>query len=326
MKRLTLIFGTLTLLALLVFGLGLFNGTLAISPLHYLTWTPAQKLILLQLRLPRLLNALLVGGSLSVAGAAFQGILQNPLADPYVLGVSAGAGLGAALAILLGLIYWNTLAVPLCAFAGALLALYAVYGVVHLTKRKDPLHYILVGIMMNAFFSSIMLVLLFCGQKQLTGVMAWLMGDLSQLSLSRLAILFPIALILILLLMKESYALTILTLGDNAAKSLGIMVERLRSRVFIYASLLTGLAVSCAGIIGFVGLVIPHLLRLIIRDDFRILIPASFILGGTFLMAADTLSRSVFPPYEIPVGIFASFIGGPFFILILIQATRGRQK
>lgn len=322
MNRLLLLFFGLIAALVLVFLIGLSSGTVPIVLGDWFHLTETQRVILIHLRLSRLLTALLVGGCLAAAGAAFQGVLQNPLADPYVLGVSAGAGLGATAAIVFGLVFLHPFWVPASAFLGALATIYLVYLLVRFTRKITPTQFILVGIMVNAFFSSIMMGLLFLGQQQLTGVMAWLMGDLTRMSLTNLAVLFPIAGVILMLLIWDAYPLTILCLGDSYAASVGISVSKLRRRVFIYASLLTGLAVSCGGIIGFIGLVIPHFLRLLIRDDFRILIPASFILGGIFLMAADTVARSILPPLEIPVGIFASLIGGPFFIFLLIRSYR----
>ena len=322
MKKAMLYGVCLVALAILVGLISMSVGMVSVSWSDLVHLSDTQKLILFDVRLPRVLTAFIVGACLAAGGACFQGILQNPLADPYVLGISAGAGLGAAIAIVSGLAILNLFFLPVGAFSGAMLTVAGVYALVKLTRLAVPIHLILAGIMINAFFASLTLLLVFFSEKKMAGILFWLMGDLSSTPTSLLWGLYIVAGGVMVFLCRVAHPLNILTLGDETAQSLGIHVERLRQWVFLLASLLVGLAVSAGGIIGFIGLVIPHLLRLVYKDDFRFLIPASFVFGGTFLMLADMVARTILPQSELPVGVLTSFIGAPFFLVLFIMKLR----
>lgn len=309
-------------LCLVVCGIGLLCGAIDVPLSHWTHLTPVETQILFHIRLPRLLTAFIVGACLASAGAAFQGILQNPLADPYVLGVSAGAGLGACLTMLLGIAFLAPFILPLGTFLGGYATILLVFWIVKQTKGFSISNFVLSGIMINAFFSSFTLLLLVISDTKLRGMMLWLMGDLSHTSVSSLYWLYAIALVTLALLIKSAHKLNIVAIGDENAQALGINISSFRTQIFFYASTLTGIAIAGGGIIGFVGLVIPHCLRLMFKDDFRQLIPRSFILGGTFLMAIDTLSRVITPDSELPVGVLTSLLGAPFFLWLLIKRPR----
>ncbi|MFC1771591.1 FecCD family ABC transporter permease [Candidatus Margulisiibacteriota bacterium] len=312
-----LLFALLALICA-AFFIGLSNGPIAIKLGNIFNLSANERQILWQIRWPRVLAAFIVGASLASAGASFQGILQNPLADPYILGVSAGAALGAVLFFLFGL-STSIFFLPLSAFMGAMIATLTVFFIIRLVKQYSIIHFILVGIMVNAFFSSANFLILVFADEKLAHIFSWLMGDITLVPFSILIWIFLLAGIITGALTMLSQKINIVSLGDATATSVGINIYRLRIAVFFLASILTGLAVACSGIVGFIGLVVPHFLRLIINDDFRILIPFSFLLGGSFLVLTDTIARTIIPGMEIPVGVLTSFIGAPFFIFLFIK-------
>lgn len=276
--------------------------------------------ILFQVRLPRLLLGLLVGACLASVGVVLQALLRNPLADPYVLGVSSGAALGVALAILFG-IGTTVLALsvlPLCGFAGGLLSLLVVYRMAASYGRL-PIHSLLLaGVILNAIFSAlIMFVTSIMEPNRSVGTMTWLMGTLMSPSYPVLAVLALYLMAGLFLLLKQAQVLNIMTLGEESARSLGIETEQVKRRVYIISALITGAVVSVSGMIGFVGMVIPHAVRLMLGADHRLLLPASALVGGMYLMTADTVARTLLDPTEIPVGIVTALAGGPFFIYLL---------
>lgn len=306
------------LLCIGVFIISLLSGAVWINPLSG-ELSNTEALILFDIRLPRMFNAFIVGAFLSVAGAAFQGLLQNPLADPYILGVSAGSGLGAAVAIVCGLTGLGIFGIPLFAFLGALGTVFLVYGLVRASGNMSIRQFILTGVIVNAFLSAVMMGILFFSGDRMSGVIHWLLGDLSTPSIQQ----YPLVIIGLpasLLMWAMSHQLNLAAMGDAVAQSMGVSIHQLRRRLFVLASITTGLAVSSAGIIGFVGLIVPHCIRLLSHDDFRWLIPLSFLLGGGFLMACDTIARTVILPSELPIGLLTSFLGGPFFIWVLLRA------
>ncbi len=277
--------------------------------------------ILFQIRLPRLLLGLLVGACLASVGVVLQALLRNPLADPYVLGVSSGAALGVALAILFG-IGTTVLALsvlPLCGFAGGLLSLLVVYRMAASYGRL-PIHSLLLaGVILNAIFSAlIMFVTSIMEPNRSVGTMTWLMGTLTSPSYPALAVLTLYLVAGLLLLLNQAQILNIMTVGEESARSLGIETEQVKRRVYIVSALITGAVVSVSGMIGFVGMVIPHAVRLMLGADHRLLLPASALVGGMYLMAADTMARTILDPTEIPVGIVTALAGGPFFIYLLV--------
>jgi iron complex transport system permease protein len=277
--------------------------------------------ILLQVRLPRVLLGFLVGSCLASVGVALQALLRNPLADPYVLGVSSGAALGVAVAVLFG-IGTTILALsvlPLCGFIGGLLALLVIYRMAS-TYDRLPIHSVLLaGVILNAIFSAlIMFITSIMEPNRSFGMMAWLMGSLTAPAYPVLAALSAYLLVGLLLLFKQVRVLNILALGEEPARSLGIDTERTKRFIFLLSALVTGAVVSFSGMIGFIGMIIPHAVRLVVGADHRLLLPASALVGGMFLMAADTIARTAFVPSEVPVGVITALAGGPFFVYLLV--------
>jgi iron complex transport system permease protein len=278
-------------------------------------------MILFQVRLPRVLLGFLVGACLASVGVVLQALLRNPLADPYVLGVSSGAALGVALAILLGvgttMVTFSVL--PLCGFAGGLLSLVVVYRMA-VSYGRLPIHALLLGgVILNAIFSAmIMFVTSIMEPNRSVGTMTWLMGTLTAPSYPALAILACYLMGGLFLLLKQARRLNILTLGEESARSLGVETEHVKRLVYLLSALITGAVVSVSGMIGFIGMVIPHAVRLMLGADHRLLLPASALVGGMYLMIADTVARTLLTPAEIPVGIVTAIAGGPFFIYLLV--------
>ena len=278
-------------------------------------------IILMQVRLPRVLLGFLVGCCLASVGVALQALLRNPLADPYVLGVSSGAALGVSLAVLFGIgtTFLAAAALPACGFAGGLLALLVVYRMAA-TYERLPIHSLLLaGVILNAIFSAlIMFITSIMEPNRSFGMMAWLMGTLTAPAYPTLFMLSIYLLIGLCFLFKQARVLNILALGEESARSLGVDTERAKRLMFVVSALLTGAVVSISGMIGFIGMVIPHAVRLMIGADHRLLLPASALVGGMFLMGADTLARMLLSPAEIPVGIITALAGGPFFVYLLV--------
>lgn len=278
------------------------------------------KFILFQIRLPRILLAFLVGGILSAVGAALQALLRNPLADPHLLGVSGGGALGVVIGS--GFIISGTLnlSIPFLSILGSLTAMVMIY---RLSLRKGALSIytlILIGVMMNSFFvSTIIFIQSLMRSDELMTVLFWMLGNLSFTGYPRLIAVGTICLLGVIPLLLESKRLNILSLGESAAHALGVQVEKTKKRIFIYAALLTGMVVSVSGMIGFVGLVVPHLARLLFGQDYRKILPGSLLMGGIILMLSDLLARLIIAPEELPVGVVTSFLGVPFFIYLLKQ-------
>jgi iron complex transport system permease protein len=278
--------------------------------------------ILLQVRLPRMLLGFLVGCSLAAVGVALQALLRNPLADPYVLGVSSGAALGAAVGVLLGAgnTFLAETALPVCGFAGGFFALVVVYRIA-VSNEQLPIHSLLLtGVILNAIFSAlIMFITSILEPNRSYGMMAWLMGTLTAPTYSGLAGLIVYLAIGLLLLFSQMRVFNILALGEESARALGIDTEQAKQFIFVLSALATGAVVSVSGMIGFIGMVVPHAVRLVTGADHRLLLPASALVGGAFLMGADTIARTLISPAEIPVGIITALAGGPFFVYILLR-------
>ncbi len=286
----------------------------------------SSSVILLQVRLPRVLLGFMVGGSLAGVGVGLQALLRNPLADPYVLGISSGAALGAAVAILFGIGTTGVAihALPLCAFAGGLMAIVLVYRIAA-TYGRLPIHTLLLaGVILNAILSAlIMFITSIMDPNRSFSVMFWLMGTLAAPDYPAMAVLLLYLVVGGSILLWQTPSLNLLTLGEESASSLGVEVETVKRTVFFTSALLTGAAVSMSGMIGFVGMVIPHAVRMVVGADHRLLLPASALVGGTFLVAADTVARTVLAPAEIPVGIVTALGGGPLFIYLLVYRKSG---
>lgn len=288
--------------------------------------TGTADVILMQVRLPRVLMAFMVGSSLAAVGVSLQALLRNPLADPYVLGISSGAALGAGIAILFGIGtgFFAASALPLCAFVGGLLSIVVVYRIAA-SYGYLPIHTLLLaGVILNAIFSALLMFITSMMEPNRSfGMMSWLMGTLTAPDYPALLILAVYLLVGTFFLFRQASSLNVLTLGEESARSLGVDVERVKKSVFFAGALLTGAVVSVSGMIGFVGMVIPHAVRMIIGPDHRLLFPASALIGGAFLMIADTLARTVLAPGEIPVGVVTALAGGPFFIYLLMSRKSG---
>jgi iron complex transport system permease protein len=280
------------------------------------------KLILLKIRLPRIVLAAMVGFGLSLGGVVFQALLRNPLADPFILGVSSGAAFGAILGIFFGFTF--TLGVPLTAFAGALFTVYLVLAIGSRRMGMESSSILLTGVIVNAFFTAmIMFFISTAGDSRLHAMLYWLYGDLSQSRLGPLALLAPVVAVASVALFGYAKDLNLLTAGEENAYQLGVDVEKTKRVCLITVSLMIGLTVSFSGLIGFVGLILPHLARMAFGSDHRLLIPAASLGGAIFLIAADTLARTILSPSELPVGVITAFMGAPFFIFLL--KTRGSQ-
>jgi iron complex transport system permease protein len=281
--------------------------------------SPEQQIIILDIRLPRVLMAIMVGAALSVAGAAYQALLRNPLAEPYVLGVSTGAALGAIAAI----VFAESLPIgrPLLAFTGAVVTTLVVYALGQSRRGGGSERLILGGIIINAFLSSwvIFLVTNAPGLRQ-RSVLSWLIGYLGgETRLLPVVSLFIIAGIAVIYLNARS--LNLMMTGEQDALALGVEVKRVRVTVYLAASLITGAAVAVSGVIGFVGLIIPHAVRLAGGSDNRLVVPASALAGGTFLLLADTVARTVVSPLELHIGVITALIGAPAFIYLLRRTS-----
>lgn len=281
---------------------------------------PVDVLVVLSLRLPRIAAALLAGGALAVAGVGFQGLTRNPLAEPSILGVSSGAAFGVVAAQVFG---WRpgiveSLGLTAFAFAGAFLAGTAVYAVAA-SAGGLPVHtLVLAGVIVGIFFSAAITVLIsVIDFDRLGGVIHWLLGNLAPLPTPALALFTVVAAAGFWLVLGQSRQLNLLALGEEAATQLGVDAERAKRRIFAGAALLTASVVAFVGPIGFVGLIVPHALRMLLGPDNRVLVPAAFLGGGLFLLAADTLARNVVAPAELSVGVITSFCGAPFFIYLL---------
>jgi len=283
---------------------------------------PATVAIVRDLRVPRALLAFLVGGSLAVAGAALQALVRNPLADPYLLGLSGGAGLGAVGAIALHL--GGAWALPACAFLGALLAVALVYRLALVTGSiLDARVLLLGGVVVGAFAASLMAAIMVVSPAaELRNALLWLLGGFGNASWQAVLVFGAYAVLPLAALYLASRPLDLLTLGEEPARYLGADVERVKRLVYVAASLLTAAAVAVSGIIGFVGLVVPHAIRLLWGHLHRSLLPAAFLLGGTLLVAADALARTVIAPVELPVGVVTSLVGVPVFVLLVRRWTR----
>ena len=279
-----------------------------------------EAVIILKLRVPRVVSGAMVGAALSVCGAVLQALLRNPLADPYVLGISSGAALGAVLAILFGLgsIALGSYAVPAAAFSGALLTLLFVYFLARVQGRVPAQTMLLAGFIVSAFFLAIIMFLIsLTSDERLFNVTFWLMGNLEYMASQSLGGIFLYLLVGGAVLFSRAKDLNLMALGEETASELGVEVERVKKVTFIFASLITGAVVSVSGLIGFVGLVVPHLVRLIWGPDHRFLLPASALIGAILLVFTDMIARTILAPSEIPVGVITALSGAPFFVYLL---------
>jgi iron complex transport system permease protein len=320
----------LMLLILAAIGVAsLLVGSVRISPAHVfnylvdifanrLSLSSEEELIVFSVRLPRIIFAGIVGASLSLGGVVFQAILRNPLADPYILGISGGSALGAIVGIVIGASSFY-LGVPLLAFLGALVTVFLVFIVAG--SARGPLldnSLLLSGVVVNAFFSAAILFFLsIVNSMELHSITFWLMGDLSRASIREICIAAFCLVLGFVLLYAEARKLNLFVQGEETALHLGVNVERTKQWLLVVTSLIISVAVSLAGIIGFVGIMVPHLMRLVFGSDHRLLLPVSALFGASFLIVADTIARVVLAPTELPVGVITALCGAPYFIFLL---------
>jgi iron complex transport system permease protein len=284
-----------------------------------------EAIVTLSLRLPRVAVAVLAGAALAVAGVGFQALTRNPLAEPSILGVSSGAAFGVVLAQILGFQagILAALGVAVFAFGGALLAAAIVYLIAVAPGGLAVQTLLLAGVIVGIFFSAAITVIISVVDfDRLSGVIHWLLGNLAPIPAASLALFAALAAGGVWLILNSARELNLLALGEEAASQLGVDAERLKRRVFVAAALLTGTVVAFTGPIGFVGLIVPHVLRSLVGQDNRFLVPTAALAGGAFLLAADTLARNVVAPAELSVGVITAFCGAPFFVWVLRTRTR----
>jgi len=274
------------------------------------------RLIIFRIRLPRILLAGLVGFALSLGGVVFQAILRNPLADPFILGISSGSAFAAVLGIYLGVSF--DVGIPLMAFGGALLTIYLVMRLGARNMGMESSTILLTGVIINAFFTAIIMFFISTSSDaRLHAMLFWLYGDLSQSQYGQLAIIAPILIAASIFLYGLAKELNLITAGEENALQLGVDVEKTKKLGLLIISLMIGIVVSFSGLVGFVGLVVPHLGRMAFGSDHRLLIPVASLGGALFLIAADTLARTLISPSELPVGVITAFVGAPFFVMLL---------
>lgn len=282
-------------------------------------WPDSSEQIIAKVRLPRVLLAMLIGAALSVAGAGFQGVLRNPLADPYTLGVASGASIGAAFLILFGFQFallgnWS---IPIVAFATGSLTLWLVIRLAQIEGKLKMETLILSGVVMQAFLGAAVSFMVSLSNDTVNQIVFWMMGSLAMRGWAYPLVLLPYLLIGLIILFGFGRALNLFALGERQAAHLGVNVERTKLIVLLVSTLLTAAAVSVAGVIGFVGLIVPHLVRLLVGPDYRLLLPLSVIGGAIYVLWADTLARMLLSPVEIPLGVVTAFLGAPFFAYLL---------
>jgi len=286
-------------------------------------WTLAQDMIVMSVRLPRVVLGAFVGAALGVAGATMQGLFKNPMADPYIIGISSGASIGAAVAIVFGLAaVLGVLAVPVAAFASATITVFLVYHIARVGGRVPIETLLLSGIAVAYFLGALTSLIIYTSEEGIHQVVFWLMGGLWAREWVHVEIIAPMVLVGALLTMVYARDLNVMLQGEETAQHLGLDVESVKRRLLVLSALMTAGAVSVSGIIGFVGLVVPHIVRILVGPDHRILIPVSGLGGAVLLMWCDALARSIMPPFEIPVGIITAMLGAPFFIYLLRRRKR----
>ena len=281
--------------------------------------TDLQLGILFEIRLPRVVLGALVGCVLASAGAAYQGVFRNPLADPYLLGIAAGAGLGATIAFASSS---GRVLVPILAFLGGMLAVGVTYVLGRSVGGRSVTSLILAGVAVAAFATAVQTYLLQREDDTLREVYSWILGRLTTAGWSEVVRLLPYALVTTAVLIGARRLLDVLSIGDDEAAALGVDVGRVRGVVVVAATLGTAAAVAVSGLIGFVGIIVPHTIRLVFGWSYRVIIPLSILFGASFLMLADIIARTVVSPGELPIGVITAFLGAPFFLLVL-RTMRG---
>jgi len=287
---------------------------------------PAETIIL-KVRLSRVVLAVLVGAALALAGAGFQGVLRNPLADPYTLGVATGSSVGAAFLILFGLQTWIGIwTIPAVSFATGITTLFLVLRLAYYKGKMELETLILSGVVIQAFFGSLVSFMVSLSNSVVNEIVFWTMGSLSMRGWSHSGIVLPYVVLGAIVLISYSRELNLFALGERQAMHLGVNVQRTKLIVLVVSTLMTAAAVSVSGVIGFVGLVVPHLVRMVVGPDNRIVVPVSAAIGGVYVLWADTIARMALSPKEIPLGVVTAFIGVPFFAYLLWKRkTKGGE-
>ncbi|OUM96570.1 MAG: iron ABC transporter [Thermobacillus sp. ZCTH02-B1] len=287
-------------------------------------WTPMEETIVMQVRLSRIALAVLVGACLGMAGAGFQGVLRNPLADPYTLGVASGSSVGAALVMTLGLQtalgMWT---VPSAAFLSGLIAVFAVLLLARSNGQMAVETLILSGVILQAFLGAFVSLMISMSEDEVNQILFWVLGSLSKKSWDHALLVLPFAVLGLPFIAAFASAMNLMSLGERHAAHLGVHVEWTKLTVLLASTLVTAAAVSVSGVVGFVGLVVPHLVRLIFGPDYRLIVPLSAIGGGIYVVWADTLARTALSPKEIPLGVLTALVGAPFFAWLLWRRKAG---
>lgn len=285
------------------------------------------EIIIWKVRLPRILQASLVGGGLAVVGCTFQAIFRNSLADPHILGISAGASLGATLGILSGftLNFLGLGVISIFAFVGAMIAVILVYKIGGLGGKTITTNILLTGTAIGTMLSSLISLLMIYNREQLEKVYLWTLGSFSSANWSKVLFLFIISIVVVAILFTYSRDLNVILTGDEVALSLGIDIVTLKKILILISAVLVAGSVSVSGTIGFVGLIIPHCMRLIVGSDHRLLLPFSYFGGASFMIICDTLARTIAAPTEIPVGVITSVFGAPYFIYLLYRNAKNEK-
>ena len=330
-KRNILIYLTAIILLVLLGFTALFIGSSDINSKDVISYifnssevSVSISIIIFEIRLPRIVLAFIVGAGLAVAGSVFQAIIRNPMVDPYIIGISAGAGTGVMLALFLGIeiAIFNLNTIPVFAFLGAALTVLTVYQLARVGRKLPVLTFLLAGVAMSFILNSLMSFLMVLRTENLQQLVYWLMGSLAGSSWNDINMILPYFLVALLVIAFHLKDLNILLLGEESAAHLGLNVERTKVILLGAASLITASVVSVSGSIGFIGLVVPHITRMIIGPDHRKLIPLAAVIGGSFLLIADTAARTLMAPMELPVGIITALAGGPYFIYLLRNKSK----
>ena len=304
------------LLALVLAGIMIVSSLLGVARLRPNELLHSQ--IFMQLRLPRILLCVFAGAGLSVCGAAYQSVFRNPLTDPYVLGVSSGASLGASLAILFGL-QSHVWSIGICALATALFTVWLVYRIASIGNRLHTTTLLLTGVCLTFLITAMISFIMVLRQDKMDSIIFWTMGSFASSSWFDIAVVAPVVLIGVAVVLYYSKDLNLLLAGSETAKSLGVEVEKVKRILLFFTTLMVAFIVASCGVIGFVGLVVPHCVRLIMGVDNRRIVPCSVLTGAIFVLACDTLARTVLQPAELPVGSLTALVGAPLFVYLLYK-------
>lgn len=280
--------------------------------------------IMMNIRLPRIVLSAIIGMGLSVVGAAYQGMFKNPMADPYIVGVSSGAALGASLAIVFGggWVFGSFLSVQFAAFAGAIITVVCVYQIARVGTRIPSVTLLLAGVAISSMASAVISVLMIFNRDQADSIIFWTMGSVSAARWEQVSYLLPVVLMGTLVIMFYAKDLNLMMAGDDTAHNLGVEIDKSKKMLLTVSSIMIAFIVSSSGIIGFVGLIVPHAIRLLLGPDHRVLIPFSALGGAVFMILCDTIARTLLAPMEIPVGAITALFGAPYFIFLLSKSKK----